>query len=280
MNRYEIIAKRLVWSGAFLLTAVMAGCGGGGDDGGGPGNGGGTPPPPVDAAGAVCDSATSTGCVNLASAGTYAVLGQSGTTNTGTSAVTGNIGTSPVASTATTGFAETVDASNTFATSSQVNGKMFASDYTGGTTAADLNQAVLDSVAAYNDAGGRTPTSTNGGGDLGGQTLTAGVYQSNGPVTITQNVTLQGSATDVFIFQVGSIDQAANTQVVLSGGVVPQNVFWQVVGDTNIGAGATFEGIIITGSSVTLGSAATLHGRVYAAGPVTLNSNTVTRPGQ
>jgi len=38
MNRYEIYSKRLVWSGAFLLTALIAGCGGG-DDGGGGGAG-------------------------------------------------------------------------------------------------------------------------------------------------------------------------------------------------------------------------------------------------
>jgi hypothetical protein len=267
----------LIWSGAFLLTAVMAGCGGGGDGGGG--GGGGTPPPSVDAAGAVCDSTVSAGCVDLKTAGTYAVLGQSGTTNTGTSKITGNIGTSAAASTATTGFAETMDASNTFATSSQVTGKMYASDYAD-PTPANLSQAVTDSIAAYSDAAGRTPSDTNGGGDLGGQTVGPGVHLSNGAVAINSDVILTGTATDVFIFQVGSLTQAANTKVVLSGGALAKNVFWQVASGTNIGAGATFEGIIITGSTVAVGTGATVNGRIYAAGPVTLDSTTLTRPGQ
>lgn len=276
MNRYEIYSKRLMWSGAFLLSAIMAGCGGGGDSGGG----GGGATPPVDAAGAVCDPAKSTGCVDLKTAGTYAILGQSGTQNTGTSAVTGNIGTSPAASAATTGFAETKDASNTFATSSQVTGKMYASDYAD-PTPANLKQAVADSIAAYFDAAGRTPSDTNAGGDLGGKTIGAGVHRYTGAVTINSDLTLTGTATDVFVFQVdSSLAQAANTKVILNGGVLPKNVFWQVQSGATIGAGATFEGIIITGNAVTLGTGATVDGRIYAGGAVTVDSGKITRPGQ
>lgn len=277
MNRYEIYSKRLVWSGAFLLTALMAGCGGGGDGGGGaPGGGGGGTPPPVDPVGSVCTA--STDCVNLATAGTYVLLGQAGTVNTGTSAVTGNIGTSPAASTATTGFAETLDASSTFATSSQVTGKMYASDYTGGTTAADLTQAVADSIAAYLDAQNRIPSDTNPATDIGGLTIGPGVHRYSG-VSISAPVTLTGTATDVFIFQVnGTLSQAASTQVVLAGGALAKNVFWQVGNGTTIGANATFEGIIITGNAVSVGNAATVNGRIYAAQAVTLDTTTLKRP--
>ncbi len=280
MNRFEIFSKRLVWSGAFLLTAMVAGCGGGDDDNGGAPPGGGGGGTPVDAAGAVCDPNVSAGCVDLATAGTYVILGQQGTVNNGTSAIVGNIGTSPATASQTTGFAETADASNTFATSSQVNGKMYASDYAD-PTPTNLSQAVGESIDAYVDARDRTPaTSTNGGGDYGTQTLGPGIYKSTGNVTISSgDLTLTGTATDVFIFQVdGSLVQDAGRKVVLNG-VLPKNVFWQVNTGTTIGAGAEFNGILITGSPVTLADTATMKGRIFSGGVVTLGDGvTLTRP--
>jgi len=281
MNRFESYSKRLAWLTTFVLAGFVAGCGGGGGGGGtAPAPG----PTPINAAGVVCDSGVSTGCVNLGTAGTYVILAQAGATNIPTSAVTGNIGTSPAASTATTGFSETLDASSTFATSSQVTGKMFASDYTGGTTATDLTTAVNDSKTAYLDAFGRAPgTGTNlnhGAGTIGSETLPAGTYTWTTGVSIATDLTLNGSATDVWIFQVkGVLSEANNTKVILTGGALAKNVFWQVSNGATIGTTAHFEGIIITPTAVTMGTGASVNGRFYTGTNVTLDGNTVTRPG-
>jgi hypothetical protein len=283
MNRFESYSKRLIWLITFVLTGIVAGCGGGG---GGGGTVGGPGPTAVNAAGVVCDLTVSPGCVDLKTAGTYVILAQTGTTNVPTSAITGNIGTSPATSTATTGFSETMDASNSFATSSQVIGKMFAADYAGGTTNADLTTAKNDSIAAYNDAAGRahgTGANLNlGGGTLTNQTLVPGTYTWGTSVSIATDLTLNGSATDVWIFQIsGNLNQAAATNVILSGGALAKNVFWQIGGGAGaaIGAGAHFEGIIITSTAVTMGTGASANGRFFTHTNVTLDGNTVTRPG-
>jgi hypothetical protein len=285
MNRFESYSRRLAWLITFVLTGFVAGCGGGGGGGGGTAAGPGPGPTPVNAAGVVCDPAVSTGCVDLATAGTYVILAQAGTTNISTSAITGNIGTSPIASTATTGFSETMDASGTFATSSQVTGQMFASDYTA-PTPANLSTAVTDSITAYGDAAGRpagTGTNLNhGAGTIGSETLPAGTYTWGTSVTIATDLTLNGSATDVWIFQIsGNLVQDPATNVILTGGALAKNVFWQVGGGAGaaIGTTAHFEGIIITGKAVTMGTGASANGRFYTGTNVTLDGNTVTRPG-
>ncbi len=283
MNRFESNSKRLTWLITFVLTGFVAGCGGGGGGGGTAAVPG---PTPVSAAGVVCDPGVSTGCVNLGTAGTYVILAQAGATNIPTSAVTGNIGTSPAASTATTGFSETLDATSTFATSAQVTGKMYASDYSGGTTAADLVTAKNDSITAYGDAAGRpagTGTNLNhGAGTIGSETLAAGTYTWSTGVNIATDLTLNGSATDVWIFQIsGNLTQANATNVILTGGALAKNVFWQVGGGAGaaIGTTAHFEGIIITPTAVTMGTGASLNGRIYTGTNTALDGNAITRPG-
>jgi len=162
---------------------------------------------------------------------------------------------------------------------------MFASDYTA-PTPANLTTAVNDSIAAYGDAAGRAPgTGANlnlGGGTLTAQTLAPGTYTWGTSVTIATDLTLNGSATDVWIFQItGNLNQAAATNVILTGGALAKNVFWQIGGGAGaaIGAGAHFEGIIITGKAVTMATGATANGRFYTGTNVTLDGNTVTRPG-
>jgi len=283
MNRFESYSKRLMWLITIVLTGFVAGCGGGGGGGGTVSNGSTS----ANAAGVVCDKAVLSACVDLKTAGTYVILAQTGTTNVPTSAITGNIGTSPAVATATTGFSETMDASGTFATSAQVvpGGKMFAHNYAA-PTPTNLDTAVADSVTAYGDAAGRpagTGTHLNlGAGTLSGQTLTAGTYTWGTSVSIATDLTLNGSATDVWIFQIsGNLNQAAATHVILTGGALAQNVFWQIGGGAGaaIGAGAHFEGIIITTTAVTMGTGATANGRFFTHTDVTLDHNTVTRPG-
>jgi hypothetical protein len=136
-----------------------------------------------------------------------------------------------------------------------------------------------DLVIAYDDAAGRTPVSTVPT-ELGGTTLTAGVYDSlSGTFGITGTLTLdgEGDLNAVFIFK------AASTLITESGSVVSLingahvcNVFWQVGSSATIKTSSTFVGTILALTSITVNTGATVDGRVLARnGAVTLDSNTI-----
>jgi hypothetical protein len=133
-------------------------------------------------------------------------------------------------------------------------------------------------LIAYNDAKGRTTAPITVAGDLGGRTLTPGLYKSTSTLAITGTLTLEGAG--VYIFQVGSaLNVASGGTVVLSGGATAENVFWQVGSSASLGTTADFQGTIMALASVTLGTGARLNGRALALnGDVTLESNSVTVP--
>lgn len=250
----------LITFGVFLII-YMVGCG---SDGGGNRN---TAPVPI------------------GTAGNYAILAKTGVSSVPSSVVTGNIGLSPAARGFLTGWSETADVTDTFSTSAQVVApyKLYAADYVGGTTAADLNTAVLNMGTAYTDAAGRTATSaatTNvGAGTLTSLTLTPGVYEWGSAVSIPTDLTLKGSSTDVWIFKVaGTLDMAAAKNVILSGGAQARNIFWQVAGAVTIGANTHFEGIILGQTSITFGNLASIKGRLLAQTAVILDATAVTAP--
>jgi hypothetical protein len=277
MNRIESYGRKAMWPAAFALAALMvAGCGGSDDPAAATTP---TPTPVVDPVGAACVGAD---CVNLNTASNYVILSQAGITNVPTSAITGNIGVSPIDSTALTGFSETLDGTGTFATSAQVTGRMYAADYAA-PTPADLTTAITDTGAAFGEADAKIPTASNvGGGNLTGLDLAPGVYNWTTGVQVdtASAVTLTGSATDVWVFQIsGGITMNPGARVTLAGGALPQNVFWRTGGVTALDTTAHMEGIVLSGSAITLGSGATVNGRLYATTSVTLSANTVTRPG-
>lgn len=216
----------------------------------------------------------------LGAAINYVILAKSAISTVPTSAITGNLGLSPAAATFLTGFSLTLPAGGAFSTSAQVTGNVYASDYAV-PTPTDLTTAVSDMQTAYTDAAGRpTPDfSELNTGNLGGLTLPAGLYKFSNTVTIPSDVTLTGSATDVWIFQIaGGITQASATRVNLSGGALAKNVFWQVFGVVDIGTTAHMEGIILSQTSITLRTGASANGRLMAQTAVTLASSTVVQP--
>ncbi len=217
--------------------------------------------------------------VDLGMAGSYAILAKSGISSVPNSVVTGNIGVSPVAATFITGFSLTMDATNVFATSTQVTGKVYASDYTL-PTPSNLTTAVSNMEAAYTDAAGRAADYTElYSGDLSGKTLTAGVYKWGTEVMINTDVTLSGDANDVFIFQIAKgITQANGAKIILAGGVQAKNIFWQSAETVSIGTNAHFEGIILGMKNITLGTNSTMNGRLLAQTAVTLDQSTVVAP--
>jgi len=194
---------------------------------------------------------------NLQTAGNFGVLAGAGVVSpdAGTTIV-GNVGSSPTPS--VTGLL-----------ASQVSGTLY--------TAANAvtAQAQSDLTAAYLDAAGR-PSCTALTGALGGATnpsLTAGVYCYSSAAQLNGNLTLTGSSTDVWIFQIGStLTTATGASVSFAGGASPCNVFWQVGSSATIQTGNDFAGIIMALTSITL-NGGTLSGRALARnGTVTISS--------
>jgi hypothetical protein len=200
--------------------------------------------------------------VGLGTATSFAVLAGSTVTNTGPSTISGDLGVSP--GSAVTGFPP----------GTVTDGVIHAADATAA-------QAQSDLTTAYNDAAGRTP-STSESGDLTGQTLTAGVYKSTSSLNLTGTVTLdaQGDPSAVFIFQVAStLITGSGSDVSLINGAQPCNVFWQVGSSATLGTNTTFNGSILALTSISANTGATVAGRLLARnGAVTLDTNTITRP--
>jgi hypothetical protein len=171
-----------------------------------------------------------------------------------------------------TGFGLVMDASNEFSTSSLVTGKIYAADYAAPTPAM-LITAVSDMEAAFTDAAGRTNPDYNelGAGSIGGLTLAPGLYKWSTVVNIATDITLAGSDTDIWIFQLATgLTVAANVHILLSGGAQAKNIFWQVGTAATLGAGCVFNGNILAGTAITFDSGATLEGRALAQTAVTL----------
>jgi hypothetical protein len=200
--------------------------------------------------------------INLGAATPYAVIAGTTITNTGSTVITGNIGLSP--GTSITGFPPGL-----------------VSGTTGAANATSL-AAQTSAIAAYGVAAGATPFTTVAGGNIGGTTLSPGVYEAASAMQLTGPVTLNagGDASAVFIFQAGStLTTASGASVVLEGGAQACNVFWQVGSSATLGSATSFVGTILALASVTLNSGASVNGRLLAqTGAVTLNDNIITVP--
>ena len=217
--------------------------------------------------------------VDLGTASDYAILAESGITNVPPSVIQGDMGVSPIAVTAITGFALVPDANGQFSTSLQVDGKVYAASHMA-PTPAKLGGAVADMLQAFGAAAARPPDVTEMElGDIGGATLVPGVYRWSSGVSITTSVTLEGNATDVFVFQIAqTLELSGASQVILTGGVVPRNVFWQVSGLVDIGAASHLEGIVLGKTSIAMHAGASTNGRLLAQTAVNLETAFVTPP--
>ena len=219
--------------------------------------------------------------VNLGTAGNFVILSKSGITAVPPVVITGDLGVSPIAATAITGFALTAGATNVFSTSAQVTGKVYAADYAS-PTPSNLTTAVGDMETAFTDAAGRAPDVIElGAGNIGGMTLAPGVYKWSTPVVIPASVTLRGSSTDLWIFEIAQgLTMSSATTVVLADGALADNVVWQVAGAVDLGSTAHIEGVVLGKTAITLGAAASVHGRLLAQTAVTLIQNTLVDPAR
>ena len=211
--------------------------------------------------------------VGLGTAGTFAILSKTGITDVYASAVNGNVGTSPI-----TGAALLLSCT-------EVTGRIFVVDAAGPPCATNdatfLTAAVGDMETAYLDAEGRvSPNQTElGAGEIGGLTLTPGLYKWGTGLLITNDVTLSGGPNDVWIFQVaGTLNEGNGARITLTGGALPKNIFWQVAGAVTIGTTAHFEGVVLAKTMVAVNTGASVNGRLLAQTAVTLQMNAITQP--
>jgi hypothetical protein len=198
--------------------------------------------------------------IDLGNAAPFAVLAGSTVTNTGPTVITGNLGVSPGA--AITGFPPGL-----------VIGTIHSAD-------AVAAQAQSSLTTAYNFAASEPPNAILTGQDLGGLTLTPGVYFFADSAQLTGTLTLNalGNPNAVFIFQIGStLTTASNSSVVFTNGGRGYNTFWQVGSSATLGTATSFTGNILALTSITLNTGANINcGRALARnGAVTLDTNNV-----
>jgi hypothetical protein len=201
--------------------------------------------------------------VNLRSAASFAVLAGSTVTNAGLTSITGDLGVSP--GTAVTGFPP---------------GTLDGVQHAGDGVAA---QGVADIATAYSDAKSRALCPIAVSGDLGGQTLLPGLYQSAATLAISVgDLTLDAQGDSDAVFIIGMEDTLtvdAAREITLIHGAQASNVFWRVGTSATLGAASACQGTILADQSITFDAGATLSGRAlahYAA--VTLQSNSIATP--
>lgn len=222
--------------------------------------------------------------VDLGTAGNYAVLAETAITTTSGSSIVGNIGLSPAAASYITGFTMLAPPTS-FTTAAEVTGKVYAADYDP-PTPVNLGTAIGDMLAAFTDAAGRAPTFPTElySGDLSGRTLAAGVYKWGTGVLINSDVTLSGNASAVWIFQIaGNLTVASGgslptgVHVLLAGGALASNVFWQVggVAGADLGTYSTINGTILSAKQIVVRTGAVLNGRTLSQTQVTLDANRI-----
>ncbi len=204
--------------------------------------------------------------VPLGSATSFGVLAASAITNVGPTIVNGDLGIHPNNASSVTGF--------TFSTPPGpgiVNGVTHFAD-------AVALQAQTDATTAFNTLAGLPCTATIPA-DLGGMTLTPGVYCSTSSMGLTGAVTLNGQNDPAarFVFKVGSaLTTASGASVNVINGAQSCNIFWQVGSSATLGTGTSFRGTVIAFSSVTVTTGTTVNGRTIArTGAVTADSASI-----
>ena len=199
--------------------------------------------------------------VDLGTAGSFAVLAGSTVTNTGMTNVLGDLGVWP--GTAITAFPPGIVS----------DGTTYAGD-------AIAMQAQSDLSVAYNSAASAPCGTTLSGQDLGGLTLTPGVYCFGSSAQLTGKLTLdaQGDPNAVFLFQiVSTLTTASSSSVVFTNGGQGNGLFWQVGSSATLGPTTEFAGNILAFTSITLNTGANIQcGSALAQnGAVTMDTNNV-----
>ncbi len=209
----------------------------------------------------VCLSAPVHAQITLGSAGAFSVLGGVSVSNTGLTTISGDLGVAPGA--IATGFGPGV-----------VLGSIHLND-------ADAIAAQSDAATAYGALAALSFDQNLTGQNLGGLTLSAGVYRYSSSALLNGVLTLdgQGQAASIFVFQIASTLTTGSASFNLINGARAANVYFQVGSSATLGAGTSFAGTIIAHTSETLVTGVSVDGRVFALnGTVTLDTNEINTP--
>jgi type VI secretion system secreted protein VgrG len=199
--------------------------------------------------------------VNMGLAGSYAALAGSTVTNTGASTLNGDIGVYP--GSAVSGFPPGV-----------YTGGLYAGDVTAQAAIADLNIALFDAAARTSDA--------DIAGDIGGLTLTPGVYTSATDLGLTGIVYLdcQNQLNASWIFQIGTLFYTNTGAQVVMLNVHPAmtavHVWWSCGSSATIAGGSAMQGVVMAAQSVSIGTGATSGSLLGYIGGVTIMADTIT----
>jgi type VI secretion system secreted protein VgrG len=228
--------------------------------------------------GALCGATPAWAVPLLGTAANFSVLGASTVTNTGNTTLWGDLGVYP--GTAITGQ-ETITINGQPA---DTTGSVFVHEGT-----AVAQQAQADALTAYNALAGMSSTANLTGFDLGGQTLTPGVYTFDTTAQLTGTLTLDflGDPSALFVFQIGTALTTASASVVdvINGQLAADyGVYWLMgvtggsgTGSATLGSSTVFAGNLLALDSISLNSAASiLCGRAIALNAaVTMIGNTI-----
>lgn len=109
---------------------------------------------------------------------------------------------------------------------------------------------------AYNDAAARVLCPISIAGNIGGKTLTPGLYKSTSTLAISSgDLTLdaKGDADAVFIFQIATtFTTTSGRKVVLTNGAKSANVYWQIGSFATLGTTTEFQGTMMGDQAITL----------------------------
>jgi len=208
--------------------------------------------------------------ISLGNTAPFAVLAGSAVTNTGPTTIDGNVGLwpGPVSALSGTGLCPGANCLNLTGTIDATNGVAM--------------NAQGDLTTLYTTLGLKPLTTDLTGQDLGGLTLTPGVYKFSSSAQLTGTLTLdaQNNPNAVWIFQIGStLTTASGSEVSIINQASNANngLFWQVGSSATLGTSTDFEGNIVALTSITLLTGATDDcGRILARnGSVTLHNNTI-----
>jgi len=199
--------------------------------------------------------------VALASAQNFAVLAGTSINNSGKTNINGEIGLSP-------GLWVGGLPQDVIVSTHQTNSIKYL-------------QAKLDLTAAYNDAEGRRSDDVvRLHGNIGGLTLTPGLYNSRSSLVISKGDLIfdaLGNSNAVFIIQIATVlTTRPETRVILKGGALASNIFWQVGESAIFGSNSIFKGTVMALKSIKFYNGATLEGRgLSRGGEVNLASNII-----
>lgn len=215
--------------------------------------------------------------IDLGKAGHFVILAKTSVKNSSTSRITGLIGEGYVA--ISTQREKDVFKPTLQTTSGQV---LVLQSGKSDTTSPDVIEAIEDMMLAYNDVSMQNgdDSTSHKNKSFYNTVLVPGVHEWSDSLHVASDVTLSGSADDVWLIKVGkNLSIGENTVFTLTNGARADNLFWYVEGGVTIGKNAHFEGIILSMNEIRLEKGAKLNGRMFSQKSITLDDNTVTEPG-